>query len=255
MSSLFGNMSPLLRKLSNFSTFDAEETIAIEALASEPMLYRPRETIIGEGERPQGVNLVLSGFACRYKALPDGRRQILGYFVPGDICDLRVFILEEMDHSIAAVTAAEVAVLPAEEIRQVTARFPRITTALWWATLVEEAISREWILNMGRRSAGERTGHLFCEIYHRLRAVGLADSGRFTFPVTQPELADALGLSVVHVNRTLQFLRRRGLVDIENGEVFLPDLEALEDYTMFNPRHLHLREQARPSASAPLEAT
>lgn len=203
----------------------------------------------------RGVNLVLSGFACRYKALPDGRRQILGYFVPGDICDLRVFILEEMDHSIATVTAAEVAVLPGEEIRRITARFPRITTALWWATLVEEAISREWILNMGRRSAGERTAHLFCEIYHRLRAVDLAHDGRFMFPVTQPELADALGLSVVHVNRTLQFLRRRGLVDIENGEISLPDLEALEDYAMFNVRHLHLREQARPDAPAPLETT
>ncbi|APF39502.1 cAMP-binding domain of CRP or a regulatory subunit of cAMP-dependent protein kinases [Chelatococcus sambhunathii] len=255
MSLLSGKRSPLLRKLSNFSTFDADETAAIEALASEPVPYRPREIIIEEGERPQGVNLVLSGFACRYKALPDGRRQILGYFVPGDICDLRVFVLEEMDHSIAAVTAAEVAVLPAEEIRQVTARFPRITTALWWATLVEEAISREWILNMGRRSAGERTAHLFCEIYHRLKAVELADGGRFTFPVTQQELADALGLSVVHVNRTLQLLRRRGLVDMENGTVILPNLEALEDYAMFNPRHLHLRERARPDASAPLETT
>jgi CRP-like cAMP-binding protein len=231
---------PLLRKLDHFNPLPETERHRLVEACQPVRRLAAKEDLIREGDPPQGVNLLLEGFAFRYKLMPDGRRQILGYFVPGDICDLRVFILRRMDHSIAALTPAQVAVIPGDTIMGLTETFPRITRALWWSTLVEEAITRESLVTLGQRSATERLAHLICELYHRLAAVGMVRDGGYDFPVTQAELGDTLGLSSVHVNRTLQELRRQGLITLRDKDLRIHDLPALEELAIFDPTYLHL---------------
>ncbi len=146
---------------------------------------------------------MLEGFAYRYKLLPDGKRSIFAYLVPGDFCDLNIFILKAMDHSIATLSACTMVDIPRPRILELLER-PAIARALWWATLVDEATLREWLVNMGRRDAETSIAHLFCEMHLRLKSIGLADGGEFRLPITQNELADTVGLSAVHVNRSLQ---------------------------------------------------
>src|ERR1700733_5418405 len=232
--------NPLLRKLSNFTQLSGEECAAVNECTQDARDFAAREDVISQGDRTGGVKLLLAGFACRYKVLEDGRRQIVAYFVPGDLCDLRVFILKRMDHSIGAVTASRVATISPENVLKLTHNYPSLTRALWWSTLVEEAIAREWIVNVGQRNALERTAHLFCELLYRFRAVGLNDGNSCTLPLTQVELAETLGLSSVHVNRTLQELRRQKLITLENGTLTIQDLDALKEVSFFNPDYLHL---------------
>ena len=232
--------NPLLRKLANFTQLSDEEASAVEASSQDVREFAAREDVISHGDRTGGVKLLLEGFACRYKVLEDGRRQIVAYFVPGDLCDLRVFILKRMDHSIGAVVASKVATISPDNILKLTHNYPTLTRALWWSTLVEEAIAREWLVNVGQRNARERMAHLFCELLYRFRAVGLNQGNSCTLPLTQVELAETLGLSSVHVNRTLQELRRQKLITLEGGTLTIQDLEALKEMSFFNPDYLHL---------------
>ena len=232
--------NPLLRKLSNFTKLSDEERTAVNECTGDIREFAARDDVISQGDRTGGVKLLLEGFACRYKVLEDGRRQIVAYFVPGDLCDLRVFILKRMDHSIGALVASKVATISPENVLKLTHSYPTLTRALWWSTLVEEAIAREWIVNVGQRNALERMAHLFCELLYRFRAVGLNDGNSCTLPLTQVELAETLGLSSVHVNRTLQELRRQKLITLENGMLSIQDLDALKEVSFFNPDYLHL---------------
>ena len=188
---------------------------------------------------------MLDGWGCRHKTLPDGRRQILSFFIPGDFCDLNVYLLKRMDHSIGAITAMRVAQITREEMDALTAAHPRVTQALWWDDLVTAAVQREWTLNVGQRTAYERIGHLIAELFFRLRVVGLTDGDSFDFPVTQTDIADATGLTSVHVNRTIKELRADGLLIMERRRVTLPDLDRLMQATMFNPDYLHLDRDGR----------
>jgi CRP-like cAMP-binding protein len=244
------NDNPLLRKLANFTSLSDTEANAVRECCGDARVFAAGEDIIAQGDRTGGVKLLLEGFACRYKVLEDGRRQIVAYFVPGDLCDLRVFILKRMDHSIGAVAASRVATIAPHDILRLTNNFPNLTRALWWSTLVEEAIAREWIVNVGQRNAFERMGHLFCELLFRFRAVGLNQGNSCTLPLTQAELAETLGLSSVHVNRTLQELRRQQLIVLEGGTLTIPNLDKLMEESLFNPDYLHLdyrNEQPHPA--------
>jgi CRP-like cAMP-binding protein len=232
--------NPLLRKLKNFTDLSDEECNAVNECCNDVREVAAREDVITQGDRTGGVKLLLEGFACRYKVLEDGRRQIVAYFVPGDLCDLRVFILKRMDHSIGAVTACKVATISPDNVLKLTHNYPNLTRALWWSTLVEEAIAREWIVNVGQRSALERMAHLFCELLYRFRAVGLNQGNSCILPLTQVELAETLGLSSVHVNRTLQELRRQKLITLNGGTLTIQDLDALKEVSFFNPDYLHL---------------
>jgi CRP-like cAMP-binding protein len=232
--------NPLLRKLANFTKLSEEESSAVNECINDVHEFAAREDVIAQGDRTGGVKLLLEGFACRYKVLEDGRRQIVAYFVPGDLCDLRVFILKRMDHSIGAIVASKVATISPENILRLTEHYPTLTRALWWSTLVEEAVAREWIVNVGQRNALERMAHLFCELLYRFRAVDLNQGNSCTLPLTQVELAETLGLSSVHVNRTLQTLRRQKLITLENGTLTIQDLDALKEVSFFNPDYLHL---------------
>lgn len=232
--------NPLLRKLANFTALSAEESSAVVECCKDVREVGAREDVIAQGDRTGGVKLLLEGFACRYKTLEDGRRQIVAYFVPGDLCDLRVFILKRMDHSIGAIAPCKVATIAPESVLRLMHSYPALTRALWWSTLVEEAIAREWIVNVGQRNALERMAHLFCELLYRFRAVGLNQGLSCTLPLTQVELAESLGLSSVHVNRTLQELRRQKLITLDSGTLTIQNLQALEELSFFNADYLHL---------------
>ena len=228
------------RKLENYADLSADEKKALHDAAGPVRSFGPHENLLGEGEQPAGVCVVVAGFACRHKMLPDGRRQIIGFFLPGDMCDARVFILKRMDHTISTLSPSLISVLSRESVLDMTARYPRLTRAFWWNTLVEEAISREWLVNIGQRTALERIAHLFCEVYVRLKAVGLATPNGCELPVTQSELADATALSTVHVNRTLKELRRVGLASMSGKSLLIHDFPGLRALAMFDPNYLHL---------------
>jgi len=232
--------NPLLRKLANFTPLSDEEFKAIVDVCNDVREVAAREDVIAQGDRTGGVKLLLDGFACRYKTLDDGRRQIVAYFVPGDLCDLRVFILKRMDHSIGAIAHSTIATIAPDNVLKLMHNYPTLTRALWWSTLVEEAITREWIVNMGQRNAIERMAHLFCELLYRFRAVGLNQGLSCTLPLTQVELAETLGLSSVHVNRTLQELRRQKLITLNGGTLTIQNLQALEELSFFSAEYLHL---------------
>lgn len=239
-------MAPALSlRLEAFTRLSSEDRAVIATISHVSRIIPPRHDLIREGEKPRFVHLMVDGWACRYKALPDGRRQIVAFFVPGDFCDLNVYVLKEMDHGIGAITRLSVADISREEMDSVTAAHPRITQALWWESLVQVAIQREWTLNVGQRSAYERIAHLLVELYLRLKAVGLARDGSCDFPLTQNDLADATGLTPVHVNRTLQDLRRDDLILLEHKRLTIPDVRRLMQVATFNPNYLHLGHEGR----------
>lgn len=196
--------------------------------------------IVREGDKPRGVILVLEGWGCGYKQLADGRRQIVSFFVPGDLCDANIFILREMDHSVSSITRLKFAEIGHADFETLMTQSPRIAQALWWHELVIGSIQREWTTNVGQRSAYERIAHLLCELFFRLRAVGQIREDTCDFPLTQTDVADATGLTPVHVNRTLQELRKDGLITLQRRELIIHDLDQLVSACMFSPNYLHL---------------
>ncbi|SKA26907.1 cAMP-binding domain of CRP or a regulatory subunit of cAMP-dependent protein kinases [Consotaella salsifontis] len=198
-----------------------------------------------EGDQPTVINLFLDGWGRRYKDLPDGRRQVVSFFVPGDLCDLNIFILRQMDHSIGALTPLTIAEIPRSAFEEIIDRHPRITQALWWEALVAAATQREWTMSLGQRNAAERIGHLLCELFLRLRTVGLTNGTSCPFPLTQSVLGEATGLSLVHVNRTLQDYRAAGMIVLKQRELTIPDLRALMEASMFDANYLHLDHEGR----------
>lgn len=235
----------LALKLEAFVKLSRDDRAAMERLSRTHREVAPRRDLIREGDAPRFVHLVLEGWACRYKTLPDGRRQIVAFFLPGDFCDLNVYILREMDHSVGAITKLRVADISREEMDAVTQTHPRITQALWWHELVAAAVQREWTLNVGQRTAFERIAHLMVELFLRLDVVGLTNGDSCDFPLTQNDIADATGLTAVHVNRTLQELRRAGLIVLQGRTLTIPDMAALKNVALFNANYLHLDREGR----------
>ena len=246
--------NPFISKLEHGAELDDADRQVLDRAVAEVERVDADKDLIREGEKPEHIHVVLEGFTVRYKVMPDGQRQIMAYLVPGDMCDLHVHILGEMDHSIGTLTPCRVAYIPHKSIGELTEGHPRINRALWWATLVDESTLREWLVNMGRREAAAQMAHLFCELLLRLQTVGLATENGFELPVTQDELADTLGLSAVHVNRVLQQLRKDGLITFEGKRLTIHDVERLKAFADFDPRYLHLdrrlrREQVRACAA------
>jgi CRP-like cAMP-binding protein len=238
--------SALLRKLETVARLTQDDRAALAALCANPQDMRARSNVIREGERPDHVHLMVEGWAARYKLLADGSRQITAFLIPGDFCDLHVTVLGEMDHSIINLTRAKVAYIPRSKMDALTER-PGLVKAFWWATLVDEAVLRAWIVNVGRRDAFEAVGHLMCELYVRMKNIGLAYDHCFELPLTQEDLGDALGLTSVHVNRVLQRLRAENLITLNRGMLTIRDYRALEQASGFNANYLHI-EGGRTSA-------
>jgi len=235
----------LALRLEAFTRLSQDDRAALAKISKVARVIPARRDLIREGERPRYVHLMVDGWACRYKALTDGRRQVVAFFVPGDFCDLNVYVLKEMDHSIGAITRLSVADISRDEMDELTSSQPRITQALWWEELVTNSIQREWTLNIGQRTAYERIAHLLVELFLRLRSVKLTNGDSCDFPITQTDIADATGLTAVHVNRTLQELRRDGLIILERKRLRIPDLKRLKDAAMFNTNYLHLDHEGR----------
>lgn len=230
----------LLRKLAHGAKLSPADRDAVTAAVSEIHLAPPHTDLILEGAAPEFVHVILDGFACRYKVLPDGARQIMAWLVPGDFCDLHVSMLGEMDHSIATLSASRVGRIPRAAAERLAREVSALTRAFWWATLVDEGVLREWLVNMGRRQASKRIAHLFCELHERLGSVGLADDDVMAFPLTQTDLADSVGLTPVHVNRVVRWLREAGLVTWKGHELTIDDVPKLREFCAFDGNYLHL---------------
>jgi CRP-like cAMP-binding protein len=231
-----------VRKLESFQSFPTESEAAILAVAGQhTRILNANDDLISEGDEPRTIYLVLDGWACRYKMLDDGRRQIMAFFLPGDLCDLHVYILDEMDHSIGALTPLKYASINPTELEKLCDNNPRVVRALWWESLVSASIQREWLVSAGQRSAYEALAHLCCELYVRLRLVGLAGKGECALPLTQSDIADALGLTQPHVSRTVAELNKSGLARLKRRHLTVNNLAGLMAAARFNPNYLHYR--------------
>jgi CRP-like cAMP-binding protein len=232
-----------VRKLENFQAVNSDDAEWLSAVSSQSKIVEADQDLIRQGDTPLYVHIVIEGLAVRYKLTAEGRRQIFAYLIPGDCCDLNVALLGFMDHSIATVTRCRVALIAPSLIGELIETRPGLARAFWVASLVDEAVLREWLVNLGQRPAPQRLAHLICELHSRMTAVGLTNDGAFRLPITQIELADTLGISAVHVNRILKELRAKGLVSLLAEQIEIRDVERLKDYSGFDPAYLHMHER------------
>lgn len=241
---------PLACKLGRYVNLsDADRVWLAESLG--PARTIPSHTdIIDAGEDPRAVNVILEGWACRSRQLADGRRQIVSLMVPGDPCDPHVFLLDQMDHAISALTPVVYAQIPGAALQEMSARSANIERAFQREALATAAIQREWTVSLGCRSGIERLSHLFCELSARLSAVGLATRTTCPLPLTQHDLAHALGQTSVHINRTLQELRAQGLITLRSRQLTIHDPDRLAELAHFDPSYLHFTIGMDSSASA-----
>ncbi|WP_164857367.1 Crp/Fnr family transcriptional regulator [Sphingomonas crocodyli] len=238
------HQSPLLRKLEAVETLSSSEVDCLQRMCVDVREISRRADIVSRGDDADYVHLMLEGWGARYFDLPDGSRQITAFLIPGDFCDIHVTTLAAMDHGIIALTNCRVAFIGKSAIEEVTRSTPALTRAFWRATLVDEAILRQWIVSLGRRDAKQRIAHMLCELHLRLRLVGLTDDGNMHLPLTQEDIADACGLTPVHVNRTVQGLRKQGLVD-RGSDLHILNVQGLRRVAAFDPSYLHLKRADR----------
>ena len=232
----------LVHKLNSLIQLSSEEKQALENLPVVVRASPARTDIVREGDRPIQCAFLLEGWACRYKLLDAGRRQIMSFHTAGDFLELQSLHLHTVDNSVSALTDARVALISHENLLGLAGRYPNVGTALWRNSLVDAAIFREWLVGMGQRSARQRIAHLLCELYAKCEAVGLAQDFRCPLPITQIELADALGMSSVHVSRVLSDLRSE-VVTISGKQLVINDWERLKAEGEFDPTYLHLGNQ------------
>ncbi len=191
--------------------------------------------MLREGAHQRSIVLVVEGWLCRYKQLENGKRQITSIYIPGDLCQPFGAVPRVLDHSLAALTLAMLSFVPPQFLLNTARSNPRIEEALWWDLLKTDALAREHVVSLGRRSATERLGHFLCEMWERLAMVGMIEDNSFDLPLTQVDLADLFGLSAVHVNRALQELRSSGLLSLRSRRATLPDMAGLRELSMFDP--------------------
>jgi CRP-like cAMP-binding protein len=232
--------SHLARKLGFGAELTQGDVDRLDRIATIGREVPPGGDLISEGDGAGFVHIVHSGIACRYKILPDGNRAIVALLLPGDFCDLHVSILGRMDHSIGALTECVVSRLLPEDLDEMLRLHPNINRACLWASLVDEAVLREWIVNIGHRNSEKALAHLFCELYTRLGAVGLIYDHSFRMPFTHATLGDLLGISQVHIQRTMSGLRNAGLISVQEQIIQMPDFERLSRLGEFDPAYLHL---------------
>jgi len=231
----------LLKRLKLIAEIDPEDEVELLKL---PVTLRDVDSgmdIVSEGQTVQHCCVLVDGFTYRYRHTIDGKRQIIAFHVPGDIPDLHSLHVPYMDHSFAATSQCRIGFISHEAIWNLCVRRPKIAAALWRETLIDGAIFREWIVGLGRLSGASRTAHLLCELAMRMRAVDLGPHHVYRLPLTQHELADALGLTVVTVNRVLKQLREDGLLVRERSRMEIRDWRGLARLGEFDPRYLYFR--------------
>jgi CRP-like cAMP-binding protein len=231
----------LIKQLRTIADLDDGDAAALASLPLRAKTIAANRDIVREGSRPTECSVILHGLVCRYKMVATGRRQILSFHVTGDMPDLQSLHLGTMDHGVSALTETRLAFIPHEAIRAVIRQRRGVSDALMRYTMVDGSIFREWIANVGRRSALSRIAHVMCETYVRMRAVGLVKKDELDLPLSQAQLGDATGLSNVHVNRTLQEMKRLGLITTRKKVHSIADWDRLQETADFDPAYLHLR--------------
>src|SRR3954454_23807026 len=234
---------PLITRLERHGPLSDKEKDMLREVTSRVRDHVARQEIVREGSTPTESTLILEGFACRHNNLADGRRQITAVHVPGDLADLHAFLLGKMDDGVSSLTPCKVALVPHSTLREITKTYPHLTRVLWFTTLVDGAMHREWITGLGRLDAYERIAPLLCELFVRLQAVSLTRDHSYELPITQTELGDAFALSTVHVNRTFQTLRSEGLITSQGKTLVINDWERLQQVAQFDPDYLHLDQK------------
>ena len=231
---------PLIRNLAQHDQLSEEERQVLLGAIARDRLVGPNEDIISEGDRPWGSTILVEGFAARYKVQAEGVRRISAIHVPGDFVDLHSFLLRKMDHGVLALTACRLSAVPHDNLDRITREHPHLTRILWLSTVIDGAVHREWLVQMAGGQAYRRTAHLICELFVRLRAVELTDDCCFAFPLTQTDFGDMVGITNVHMNRTLMELRSDGLVTWKGGTVTIHDWDRLKQTAHFDPDYLNL---------------
>lgn len=243
MSFRSGNaLAPLVSRLSAIGLISSNDIRLILALPYTLRAMHAGWEILREGDSPTQSCLILEGTCCRFKMAANGARQIASYHIRGDIPDLQGCYLGRFDHNLSALTAGTVAFIPHHALKSMMASNPDLAIKFWRETLIDNSISREWLCNIGRRSAGARIAHLICELFTRHQATGSADKFSFPFPLTQTAIGDAQGLSNVHVNRVMQKLKADGLILATGKTLTILNWAALKEFGDFDAGYLHLRQ-------------
>jgi CRP-like cAMP-binding protein len=239
-------LAPMVRRLSLREELTEGDRNAILALPHTLRKVQAGQYLVWDGDKPQNTCLLISGFAYRHKLAGNGGRQIVSIHMRGDIVDLQNSLLGTADHNVQMLTGGEIAMIPVEDMRELAFKHPSVGMAMWYETLVEGSIFREWVLNIGRRDARTRIAHLLCELALRMEDAGLGEHITYELPITQEQLADAVALTSVHVNRTLMKLEAAGLITRHRRMITVVDWKKMMTEADFEPRYLHIREQASP---------
>ncbi|NVF13636.1 Crp/Fnr family transcriptional regulator [Vreelandella maris] len=234
----------MIRKLESNFTLTADEKRALQELPVQTQDVKANQVIVKMGDQPSQSCLLLEGFSCVYKLTLAGKRQIMALHIPGDMPDLQSLHLQVIDINIASISPCKLGYIQHHDLSLLFEHHPRLTAAFWHETLVDASIFREWLLNVGQREGYSRIAHIICELLLRLEAVGLVQNeNTFDMPITQAELADATGMTPVHVNRVLQALRNDGLIIMNKKKVTIPDWQKLKEAGEFDSLYLHLEKK------------
>jgi CRP-like cAMP-binding protein len=237
----------LLRKLETRAPLDEADRSAVLSLPARVQKVEPNLYLVRQGDRPDHSCVILEGFAIRHKTTEAGERQIISFHLDGDFLDLEASLLNVADHNVQTLTRCEVAFVPRSTMRDIIMSHPKLGLALWVDTLIDASIYREWVVNVGKREGFQRVAHLLCEFGRRLEVAGLATSRGYDLPMTQEQLADATGMSLVHVNRVLKRLSAEHLIKRNRRFISIPDWERLRSVAGFSELYLHLDQVVRES--------
>ncbi|WP_054008472.1 Crp/Fnr family transcriptional regulator [Cypionkella psychrotolerans] len=230
--------SPFARKLTAFVRLSQDDLSVLSDVYRRRRSFAAGRDMIHQGQVDQTAYIVASGWACSYKLLPGGTRQIVDFQIPGDFLGLRSVLFRTADHNVEPITRVHASEVKEQDLLAAFTQTPRLATAVLWAASRDEAMVVEHLVGLGRRNASERMAHFLLELGARLKLVGLADRKGFSCPLSQYQLADALGLSAVHVNRVLRELREEGLLTFQKGKVQFQNYEALVDLSGFDRAYL-----------------
>jgi CRP-like cAMP-binding protein len=237
-------MHILLRKLTALHDISAEEQQAVISALGPPRTILRNSNIVPDQSIPQHTTVMLSGTACRYKLLPNGRRHILAFQYPGDMTDLYSYVLEKMDHAVGALSDCTIAQIPHDKITALRVQYPNLQYTFWRDTMIDASITNMWGIGASRETLSQ-VAHMLCEIFTRLEIVGLAKLGEpLPYLLTQKDLADALGLSLVHTNKRLAILKKKQLIRYSAAKMEILDWQGLADIANFDPVYLHLKGKA-----------
>ncbi len=237
--------SPLVLFLSQRDDISSDEIAALDGLIVKTQDVAAGSAMIRQGDRPKTSILMLQGFSARAHYLANGKRMISALHVPGDYVDLHSLLLDQLDHDVVALTDCRIALTSHVDLKRITEKMPHLGRLLWLSTTIDAALHRAWIVALGRMSPLSHLAHFLCEIYMRLGVVNLTQEFSYRLPITQIDLADMLGLSVVHVNRTLQELRSTGLVSWNGQAVVIHDWDGLRAIAQFDASYLQLQKAPR----------